>query len=190
MLVKIEEIKDPGLHLREKVTESFMRETLGDAGSDGSFIAEGGFDYQASLNRVGESVLLRGQFAFDVKTVCKRCLADVNLNVPVNFTLNLVPDPTHGAGSGGEGEDDEKGPLAGSFRLEEADEETFDGKTIDLDPILREQVLLALPMNVECREDCKGLCSQCGKNQNETACGCEAKRVDPRMAALKDIKLN
>ena len=85
---------------------------------------------------------------------------------------------------GGEGESE------GSFDLQDTDEEVFDGKTIDLDPIVREQVLLALPMGVVCREDCQGLCAQCGQNLNEKKCGCEQRVIDPRLAALKDIKLN
>ena len=70
------------------------------------------------------------------------------------------------------------------------DAEPFDGKTIDLDPIIREQVLLALPVSVLCREDCKGLCTVCGEDLNEKDCGCERKVVDVRLAKLKDIKLN
>jgi uncharacterized protein len=45
-------------------------------------------------------------------------------------------------------------------------------------------------MSVVCREDCQGLCAQCGQNLNEKKCGCEQRVIDPRLAALKDIKLN
>ena len=92
----------------------------------------------------------------------------------------------------GQEDEDDRGQAetAGSFELEDADEEVFDGKTIDLDPIVREQVLLALPMNAVCREDCKGLCAQCGQNLNEKQCGCETKVIDPRLAPLMNIKLN
>lgn len=55
---------------------------------------------------------------------------------------------------------------------------------------MREQVLLALPMSAVCREDCKGLCAQCGQNLNEKQCGCEQKVIDPRLAPLMNIKLN
>jgi uncharacterized protein len=77
-----------------------------------------------------------------------------------------------------------------SFELDEVDAEAFDGKTIDLDPIVREQVLLALPVSVLCREDCKGLCSVCGQDLNESDCGHAGRaEVDVRLAKLKDIKL-
>ena len=71
-----------------------------------------------------------------------------------------------------------------------AEQDTFDGKVIDLDPIVREQLLLALPMSAVCTEDCKGLCTVCGQNLNEKQCGCDTRQVDPRLAALKNIKLN
>jgi uncharacterized protein len=108
----------------------------------------------------------------------------------VDFTLNLVPQakaaPTDEEGVA----DDPKTARAGSFDLEDADEERFDGRKIDLDPILREQLLLALPMNVVCKDSCEGLCAVCGQNLNEKKCGCERKVLDPRLAPLKNIKLN
>ena len=58
-----------------------------------------------------------------------------------------------------------------------------------MDPILREQVLLALPMDALCAERCKGLCAQCGQDLNEKPCGCEQRRVDPRLEPLKNIQL-
>jgi uncharacterized protein len=87
-------------------------------------------------------------------------------------------------------EDRAHAERAGSFELEDADEVIFDGKKIDLDPIVREQVLLALPMSAVCREDCEGLCAQCGQNLNEKQCGCEQKVIDPRLAPLMNIKLS
>ena len=80
--------------------------------------------------------------------------------------------------------------MAASFELDEVDAEPFNGKTIDLDPVVREQVLLALPVSVVCRDDCKGLCSTCGQDLNEQDCGHgKVKEVDVRLAKLKDIKL-
>ena len=52
----------------------------------------------------------------------------------------------------------------------------------------REQLLLALPLKVTCREDCKGLCPQCGKNLNQERCSCSTEVEDPRWAALKDVR--
>ena len=49
-------------------------------------------------------------------------------------------------------------------------------------------VLLALPLKVTCREDCRGLCVHCGKNLNEEQCSCTTAVVDPRWTALQEIR--
>jgi len=54
--------------------------------------------------------------------------------------------------------------------------------------VLREQVLLAVPLKAICRQDCKGLCSQCGANLNAAQCSCAEPVEDPRWAALKEIR--
>jgi uncharacterized protein len=82
----------------------------------------------------------------------------------------------------GEGEE---GAEVGS---EDLDVFPFDGEIVDLEPLLREQFVLAIPFAPLCREDCKGLCAQCGINKNTESCKCEAP-IDPRLAALKGLKL-
>ncbi len=193
MVVRIEEIKEEGLRLTEPVTEEFLAEALLGEGHDTGFKAVGAAPAVLVLTKVGRGVLLKGEVEVKVKAPCKRCLADVEQALPVRFMLNLVPAPEQFADDEEdeeEAEDRDRGEKAGSFALEEADEELFDGKTIDLDPIVREQVLLALPMDLVCREDCKGLCPSCGQNLNLEKCACEPKGIDPRLAALKNIKLN
>src|SRR5918996_3166666 len=141
MIVKIEEIRDPGLHLEEPVPVDLVRAALEDAGG-GDFRSERGFRLVADLQRVGSGVLLEGRFTAEVAVPCGRCAGDVSLTLPTSFTLNLVP-ASPGADVGlEEGEDDEQADRAGSFRLDDAEQETFDGKQIDLNPILREQLLL------------------------------------------------
>jgi uncharacterized protein len=197
MRVKIEQIREEGLRLDEPVSAEVLQEALdldsrSASGADTGFKAAGPARLKAFFRKVSGGVLLEGSLDFSATIPCKRCLTEVKLDVPVRFTLNLVPeslvrreeDEAEEAVRGGEGESE------GSFDLQDTDEEVFDGKTIDLDPIVREQVLLALPMSVVCREDCQGLCAQCGQNLNEKKCGCEQRVIDPRLAALKDIKLN
>ena len=58
---------------------------------------------------------------------------------------------------------------------------------IDLNELLREQFYLALPMKPLCRDDCKGLCPQCGTNWNTGVCTCTSGWEDPRLAALKGL---
>jgi uncharacterized protein len=64
----------------------------------------------------------------------------------------------------------------------------IEGNEIDLAELVREQILLNLPEQVFCREDCKGLCEKCGANRNLIDCNCNEKEIDPRWAALKNLK--
>ena len=162
---------------------------LSEASKGGGFHARKEAVLHARLNKVSGGVLLRGDVSCEVLAPCKRCLRETSVTVPVNFTLNLVPQSLLEGGNTQEGEDDGGAESTGSFGLQDADREPFDGKVIDLDPIVREQVLLALPLTVVCQEDCRGLCTVCGQNLNEKECGCERKIVDPRLMALKNIKL-
>ncbi len=190
MRVKIEEIRDEGL----KVEERLGLEQLGVALEGSGFRPTEPLTVPTSLRKVGGGVLLEGRFTARVEAPCKRCLAESVLTLPASFTLNLVPESlARGEDVLSEDEVEEKerrqGETGGSFALDDADEEVFDGKVIDLEPIAREQLLLALPMNAVCREDCRGLCAKCGQNLNEKQCGCETKFEDPRFAALKNFKL-
>lgn len=70
---------------------------------------------------------------------------------------------------------------------DEDDHRTFDGETIDLDDTVGEAFLLSAPSKFICRDDCKGICPQCGANRNEQACKCENRTVDPRLMGLADL---
>ena len=64
----------------------------------------------------------------------------------------------------------------------------YQDDAIDLGEMLREQFYLAVPMKPLCRDDCKGLCPQCGTNRNTGQCSCTQGWVDPRLAALQALK--
>ncbi len=85
-------------------------------------------------------------------------------------------------------DDDEAGEDGAEVADGDIDTFPFDGETLDLEPLLREQFVLAIPYSPLCREDCKGLCPQCGIDRNTGTCACE-KPIDPRLAALKGLKL-
>lgn len=199
MLVKIEEIQEPGLELTEEVDVGVLQGAL--AESEG-YTLKAATKLKASFKKVSGRVHLKGAFRATVAAPCRRCLKDQSLDIPVEFSLRMVPHaevvgpeedggPGRHKGKRRHGKKDDEAELsAASFELDEVDAEPFDGKTIDLDPILREQLLLALPVTVLCQEDCRGLCARCGQDLNEGDCGHGAmKEVDVRLAKLKDIKL-
>ena len=74
--------------------------------------------------------------------------------------------------------------------ISEADTEIgyYQGEGLLLEDVLKEQILLALPVKQLCRANCKGLCPQCGKNLNVESCNCVTAMPDPRWSALEDIR--
>jgi uncharacterized protein len=193
VLVLIDEIGDEGLELREELTEGFLQDVLSGEGPVTGLRPAGKGSFEARLQKVSGKVLLTGAARFAVYGACRRCVAEVRAEMPVEFTLSLVRRPSIVEVGSGESEPrvfkDEEGTAA-SFDLEAVEEECFDGRQIDLAPILREQLLLALPMSLLCDEQCKGLCTVCGCDLNKGECGCDRKPADPRWAALKNIKLS
>lgn len=199
MLVKIEEIQEQGLDLSQPIAPKVLESAL--AETDGFVFVSAG-PLAAHFRKVSGQVHVKGEFEAKVSCPCRRCTKAVSLEVPVAFSLRMVREqpkpeeedeetaPPTGRKRRQKKDDDDFGEVASSFELDEIDAEPFDGKTIDLDPIVREQVLLALPVTVLCRDDCKGLCSTCGQDLNEKDCGhSEKKEIDVRLAKLKDIKL-
>lgn len=201
MLVKIEEIQEPGLELSRPIERKVLEGALAD--SEGFTLVTPG-TLEVSFRKVSGQVHVKGRFEAEVSCPCRRCTKDVALSVPVSFSLRMIreqpkedeeddelaPPSNSKRRRHQKKDDDEQAEEAASFELDEVDAEPFDGKTIDLDPIVREQVLLALPVTVLCREDCKGLCPSCGQDLNEKDCGHSAKKeIDVRLAKLKDIKL-
>ena len=185
MRVNIDEITDAGLERSWDVTSEQLDLVVRD--DRAGYRAAAPAHVSARLEKLARRVRLRAVTRAELTCPCGRCLAPVSVAVPVEFELSLVPEdePEPAAHAGRERDE---GPAGGSFRAEEADEEHYRGKIIDLDPILREQILLSLPAYPVCRETCQGLCPVCGQNLNERDCGCDRRVPDPRWAGLEKLK--
>jgi len=127
-------------------------------------------------HKIIKDIRLRGQLSTRLEISCARCLEPVPQAVKRDFELLYRP----------------LGADAGRDELSVSDAEAeigyYQGDGLVLEDVLREQVLLALPLKVTCREDCKGLCPQCGANLNEEQCSCSAPVEDPRWSPLKGIR--
>jgi uncharacterized protein len=186
MRVNIDEIKEAGLSRSWDVPPEIADQMV--AGDRAGYRAAGPLHLDARLSKVERRVLLDAHARAPLTVPCRRCLVPVAVDLPVDFALTLVPADEYQDRVRGE-RADHPGPAAGSFEPGQAEEEVFAGKVIDLDPLVREQLLLALPEYPLCAEGCKGLCPVCGQNQNERECGGDRKVPDPRWAGLKNIKL-
>jgi uncharacterized protein len=72
--------------------------------------------------------------------------------------------------------------------MDELDVTYLEEGRINTDHLLRENVLLGLPVQPVCREDCRGLCSRCGANLNLGSCGCQEPHLDPRFTILRKLR--
>ena len=126
--------------------------------------------------RADESVILEGELEGDWTVSCDRCGEPVRHRLSAHFFYRgILP----GEAVFEAGEREVLPEDVNIFYLEES--------FIDLFDILQEQVYLALPVRILCREDCKGICPQCGVILNDADCRCLSGRVDSPFAVLKKL---
>jgi uncharacterized protein len=121
-------------------------------------------------------IRVHGDFSTTLEVPCARCLDPVVSDVRNTYDLLYRP----------EGSDAGKEEL--SVTAAEAEISYYAGNGLELKDVLQEQVLLAVPLKMVCRTDCKGLCPSCGRNRNLEPCDCAEKNEDPRWAGLQDIR--
>jgi uncharacterized protein len=121
---------------------------------------------------------LVGRVQTTLELACGRCLEPFTQAVDQTFDLRYQP---HAENTGDGEREIEEDDLTTAF---------YENDEIDLGHLMQEQFLLSLPMKPLCREDCQGLCAQCGTNLNTSRCDCAPVWEDPRLAALRDLKRN
>ncbi|HET7441462.1 MAG TPA: DUF177 domain-containing protein [Terriglobales bacterium] len=129
-----------------------------------------------SKHKILKDIRLKGGLSTSLELGCARCLEPIAQDIKRDFDLLYRP---LGADAG-----KPEAPVSGT----EAEISYYQGEGLLLEEVLREQVLLAVPLKVICREDCKGLCPQCGKNLNLEQCSCAEPVEDLRWSALKEIR--
>jgi len=122
-------------------------------------------------------IRIQGRYTVEMTAECDRCLGRARF--PLDAGFDLFYRPMSYIAREEEVEIDEG----------EAEIGFYEGNGLELEDILREQVLLALPMQRVCSESCRGICPVCGKNRNEIACSCKAENTDDRWGALRNLEL-
>jgi len=127
-------------------------------------------------NLEGE-IRIQGKYTVELTAACDRCLVLARFPLDTGFDLFYRPmaDIAHEE----------------EIEIDEAETEIgfYEGGGMELEDILREQVLLALPMQRVCSEVCKGICPVCGKNRNDIECECKIETTDDRWGALRKLEL-
>jgi DUF177 domain-containing protein len=146
---------------------SFSAPAPADLGIDVIGVPEGDpIQFELRLEAVVEGVLVTGTAYGRVTGECARCLMDVEEEFLADIQeLYVYPDS--------DAEDDEAGRMEGDL--------------IDLEPVLRDQVVLALPFQPLCTDDCPGLCPECGARLADEPGHRHEERTDPRWAALSGL---
>lgn len=114
------------------------------------------------LTRTPQGILVQGTLEAKTAIECTRCLT------PLLYTFQVELSELFALNG------------SGAYVID-------DGDTIDLTPILREEGILSIPMQVLCKPDCKGLCPECGHNLNEGSCDCVRDSIDPRLTLLRTL---
>jgi DUF177 domain-containing protein len=125
---------------------------------------------------VVQDIRLVGELATSIEANCARCLEPVHQAVQKDFDLLYRP----------QGSDAGREEL--SVTQAEAEIGYYQGEGLLLEDVLREQVLLAVPIRIVCSDECKGLCPRCGRNLNTETCDCAEAVVDPRWEALRKLR--
>ena len=146
--------------------------------------ADSGIRQRNPLHSVGTAVLvshtdeirIQGRVEVEMETECDRCLRLARFPLALSFDLFYRP-LADCEGLGDEVAVDE----------EETEIGFYDGGGLELEDVVREQVLLSLPMQRTCREDCKGICPVCGQDRNEAVCSCAEHPAGDRWAAFRSL---
>jgi uncharacterized protein len=117
------------------------------------------------LERIPEGIVVRGEVDVAWTAECSRCLEPLRGELALGVDELFEPHPIDGE----------------TYRL--------DGDSVDLDQVVRDAVVLELPVAPHCRDDCRGLCPTCGADRNSVECACVEDSGDPRWAALRSLEL-
>ncbi len=157
-IVNVESITEEGLHITtawdaQTVTELLQREE--------EFRVCSPLSLKLSFALICKRVIIEGNLDTLLEITCVSCLSKFKQPLEIKFRYILWPQTKATA------EESEK-----ELHEEDIDIEYYQGEVIELKPLVREQLYLALPQNPHCKKDCPGLCPLCGNNLNEQRCDC------------------
>jgi uncharacterized protein len=148
---------------RRKVHLVYSEENFYDDGEKIEFLKP--ITLEGEIYLTGDIITLEGKVLTEVNLPCSRCLVSFCHNIDIEIHENFSNNP--------ENNDD--------------DVILFDGDSIDIKDVIKNNILLSLPIKKLCSDDCQGLCQNCGSNLNTEGCNCAQEDVDPRLAKLKDL---
>ena len=124
-----------------------------------------------TIQNKGKKVLqINGEGSVTLLIPCGRCLSDVPEEIVFAFEREVDMKQSE------------------EERIKDSDESNYiTGGNLDVEQLVYNEILINWPLRVLCKDDCKGICSHCGKNLNQGPCDCKVENLDPRMAVISDI---
>jgi len=167
--IYINQIPEEGLTLNVRFDPEVF------SGDDTGIVPVTPVTFKGMIRPVAGRYLLSGRLSTVIRLTCDRCLAHYTSDITQDVLVHFVVRKTHEQ-------------LLEVIESKDADDldDIIDDR-IDLVGVLREQIVLQIPMKALCSESCRGLCSRCGANLNEAECGCNRTSIDPRLIKLKDL---
>jgi uncharacterized protein len=130
------------------------------------------------VQRMGEKVMIRGKVVARSILKCARCLNEFEMDLTNSIFLYALPKQ----------QEKQPGTEAITAEADDASIIYYAGEEIDLLPEVRSALLLALPMKPLCQENCKGLCTQCGRRLADGPCSCQEEKRQNPFSVLKDYR--
>jgi uncharacterized protein len=163
MLVKINNLKEGTHHYN-------LDEPIESIGLEEPFFDK--VNISLNLQKLHNQIVLETELHLNARFECDRCISDFNTTLESRYhTVYLF---------GNHPEEDNESINVTYLRA--------DASEIVLDNDIRDYALLAVPMKKLCKDNCKGLCPECGKNLNEGSCDCKDREIDPKWLPLKELK--
>ena len=143
-----------------------FNETLPDLGCvEDGYIFDKPIGFKGQIENVNGVLILDGHLKVDYIAKCYRCLRDVDRKIDIGIRDEFIS----------------------SKKATDNDFYIYSGNFVELDRVLKDNIILNLPMRQVCTKECKGLCSKCGINLNEKKCDCMEDLINPQMEALKSF---
>ncbi len=170
MLIRVDHITEKGLPLKVQRGASWVTNILEIVTGTEELSLNKDIEIDCNVTKVQKDISVSGLMRFGIKTVCYRCLKEVELDLQTD--IDLILKPKH------------------EFENDQTDirHDPYEGESVDLSDYFREQIAISLPSRVVCRDICEGLCSECGTDLNVERCNCQKGLNGSAFKVLKDIK--
>jgi len=173
--LRIDDITAEGREISFAEPEQELNRTL-TRGNLREYFVTAPLQVSLSYYRAGTDIFVSGTLEAEATAACARCAEEFSRPSYRRFRYVLAPKAMS---------DNRDLELT----AEDLELSFYQGDEIDLSPLIREQALLAMAERPLCREECRGLCPQCGANLNEISCRCTSGGLDPRLAVLRTLKV-